>query len=192
MYLFNKTRTINELASSRGKLHLRLTGFSQQCYLPIEEVVRAIDVLPDFHLEGLREISYLTEIESAEVLACLPNHRLSDRKAAFVQNERKIVIYGFDSRSLFYQVLYHEIGHYVYYLIISSTLKKHWVTQTYPDSVCVTPYAATSASEDFAETYACYIREPEKLKAIPEKYSFMHHLVFSGDPITLKERNKEK
>lgn len=188
MYLFNKTRTPTDRGAAQRKLHLRLTGFSQRPYLSIDEVVRAIDVLPSFHLEGLREISYLTELEAAQELADVSGDAQVHRKGAFIQSERRIVIYGFDNRALFYQVLYHEIGHYVFYLIISSTLKKHWVTQTHPGSVCITPYAASSASEDFAETYACYVQDPERLKQIPEKYSFMHHLVFSGDPITLKEK----
>lgn len=189
MYFFNKTLTAGDSTASRGKLHLRLTGFSQQNHLTLDEVVYAIDALPSFHLEGLNEISYLTEAEAEEALADLPNREFVHRKAAFIQRERRVVIYGVAERALFYQVLYHEIGHYVYFLIISSALKKHWVTQTYPNSLCVTPYGSTSASEDFAETYACYIRDPERLKLIPEKYSFMHHLVFSGQPITLKEKN---
>jgi hypothetical protein len=192
MDIFNKTRTAVDPAKPRGKLNLRLTGFSQQSYLPVSEVVQAIDVLPGFHLEGLAEIAYLTEEEAAIELMHLPSRELRYRKAAFIQRERRIVIYGFESRELFYQVLYHEIGHFVYYLIINSHLKKHWVTHTYLNSVCVTPYGMASASEDFAETYACYIRDPERLKLIPEKYSFMHHLVFSGAPITLKEKNNQK
>jgi hypothetical protein len=188
MFLFNKSRTAGDPESPRGKLNLRLTGFSNQPWLSLDEVVRAIDVLPAFHLQGLREISYLTEQEAMQEFL----HELGgvppDRKAAFIQRERRIAIYGFESRDLFRQILYHEIGHYVYFLVISSTLKKQWVTHTYPGSLCVTPYAASSPSEDFAETYACYIRDPDRLRLIPEKYSFMDHLVFSGDPITLKER----
>ncbi len=187
MHIFNKTRTANEPQSVTGKLNLRLSGFSQQNFLSIDEVVRVIDVLPSFHLQGLREICYLTPAEAAHALADEPGEGV-ERKAAFVQRERRILIYGIENPALFYHVLYHEIGHYVYYLIISSTLKQQWVTQTYPRSACVTVYGTTSASEDFAETYACYMRDPERLKAIPEKYSFMHHLVFSGQPITLKER----
>ncbi len=187
MFLFKKNRTATDPLSSQGKLNLRLSGFSQQNHLSLDEVVRAVDRLPSFHLEGLREICYLTPAEAAEELADLPGEH-TDRKAEFVQRERRILMYGFESRALFYHVLYHEIGHYVYFLVISSALKQQWVTQTYPKSVCVTPYGTFSASEDFAETYACYVRDPEKLKAIPEKYSFMHHLVFSGQPVTLKER----
>lgn len=190
MDIFNKTLTAADQVSPRGKLNLRLTGFSQQPYLSVAEVVQAIDVLPSFHLEGLSEISYLTEAEAEIELMHLPPRESRHCKAVFIQRQRRIVIYGFESRELFYQVLYHEIGHFVYFLIINSQLKMQWVTHTYPDSICVTAYGTASASEDFAETYACYIRDPERLKTIPEKYSFMHHLVFSGAPITLKERNK--
>ncbi|MES2180759.1 MAG: hypothetical protein V4493_01500 [Pseudomonadota bacterium] len=192
MDIFNKTRTAVDPISARGQLRLRLTGFSQLVHLSLAEVLQAIDVLPSFHLEGLSEISYLTDEEADADLLHLPAREFSRRKAAFIQSERRIVIYGFEGRELFYQVLYHEIGHFVYFLIINSQLKMQWVTHTYPSSICVTAYGASSASEDFAETYACYIRDPERLKAIPEKYSFMHHLVFSGAPITLKEKINRK
>jgi hypothetical protein len=63
------------------------------------------------------------------------------------------------------------------------------VTGIYPRSACITPYGTVNASEDFAESYACYMRDPEALKLLPEKYAFMRDCIFSGDPATLKERN---
>jgi hypothetical protein len=187
---FFKTMTATDHASSPGKLNLRLTGFTGHAHLPVDEVVRAIDVLPSFHLEGLREIAYLTEAESRVALMYSAPHVFTRCKGVFVQRERRIKIYGVEHCPLFYQVLYHEIGHYVYYLVISSKIKKQWVTQMHAHSACMTAYASTSASEDFAETYASYILESEGLQAIPEKYAFMHDLVFSGTPETLKEKNR--
>jgi hypothetical protein len=46
-----------------------------------------------------------------------------------------------------------------------------------------------SPSEDFAETYAFYLRRPGVLERdFPEKHAFMRDCVFSGRPDTLKER----
>jgi hypothetical protein len=42
------------------------------------------------------------------------------------QRERRIVFFDFDSSDLFYQVLYHEIGHFVFFLALNSNVKKHW------------------------------------------------------------------
>lgn len=197
MRRYQKTPSPNDLEPENiqgGKnldlqLNLRLTGFSNQPYFALDEIIQAIDSLPNFHLCGLREIEYLTKEEAYAYLAPDGLPSWLKRKAEFVQSARKVTIFGVDDRDLFHQVLFHEIGHYVYFLIISSTLKQYWVTQVYPGSPCVTQYGTANAAEDFAETYACYVRAPHRLQQIPSKYSFMHNLVFSGDPITLKERS---
>jgi hypothetical protein len=71
-------------------------------------------------------------------------------------------------------------------LIVNSKRKKRWVTEIFPDSVCITSYGAFNASEDFAETYACYVRDPDSLKRLPRKYAFMRDAIFSGRVETLK------
>jgi hypothetical protein len=90
---------------------------------------------------------------------------------------------------LFHHVLYHEIGHFVFYFAIGSNIKKLWVTEIFPHSNCVTAYAEQSASEDFAETYAAYLRDPAALKDLPQKEVFMRECVFSGRPETMKEKD---
>ena len=45
----------------------------------------------------------------------------------------------------------------------------------------VSDYARTNQSEDFAESYAAYIRDPEGLAfQSQEKYDFMRDYVFGG------------
>ncbi len=100
-----------------------------------------------------------------------------------------IVFYGFDTPDQFFHVLYHEIGHYVFFQVIGSKVKKRWVTGIYPNSFCATAYGTRNASEDFAESYACYVRDPEYLRHFPEKHAFMRDCVFSGRPETLKEKS---
>jgi hypothetical protein len=108
-----------------------------------------------------------------------------------VQRERRIFVYAFDSAAMFYQMLYHEIGHFVFFLVIGSRVKKRWVTEISPDSPCVTAYASVNPWEDFAETYAYYVGRPHILETeFPEKHAFMHECVFSGSPGTLKERDR--
>lgn len=46
MHRFIKTLTQTDRASSRGKLNLRLTEFTGLAHLPVDDVVRATDVLP--------------------------------------------------------------------------------------------------------------------------------------------------
>jgi hypothetical protein len=189
MRVFVKSRTPEEESMAAGRLNLLLEGFSRQDIVPIDDIVRSIDLVPSFHLEGLREIVYLPEYaRAATALACSGMPR-SEPKGEFVQRERRIFVYAFDSSALFFQMLYHEIGHFVFYLVIGSRVKKRWVTELFPDSYCVTQYAALNAREDFAETYAFYLRHPEVLeREFPEKHAFMRDYVFSGRPGTLKER----
>jgi len=53
------------------------------------------------------------------------------------------------------------------------------------DATFISPYAATVPDDDFAETFAFYILEPERLqKECPSKYAFMHVDVFTEYRIT--------
>ena len=175
---------------TNASLNLRLTGFTKQTIHPIETIVSAIDVIPGFHLQGLREISYLNIFEMNQLQAEIRQGFSNQRKGLFIQNERCIVLSGLDDVPLFdfLHVLYHEIAHYVYFLIISSSLKTYWVTEIYPHAPCLTQYGQQNAAEDFAESYANYLLQPELLKTIPAKYAFFDHLVFSGESVTLKEK----
>ena len=186
---FVKTRTRRDLAIGAGRVNLLLEGFWRQNLVPIEDILRSIDLVPAFHLEGLREIVYLPEFAQAAAALPCPVMPHFEPKGEFVQRERRIFVYAFDRPDLLFQMLYHEIGHYVFYLVIGSRVKKHWVTRMSPGSCCVTPYAGVNPQEDFAETYAFYLRDPGFLeRESPEKYAFMHDQVFSGRLDTLKER----
>ena len=111
------------------------------------------------------------------------------KKGEFLQKERKIVFFDFDDLALFYQILYHEIGHFVFFLALNSRAKKQWVTEIFPNSQCISHYASKNASEDFAESYASYVRNPQALEQLPAKFAFMRDWVFSGRPESLKEKN---
>jgi len=97
-----------------------------------------------------------------------------------MQRKRKIIIYEFDSIDMFYHVLFHEIGHFVYFLSISSQLKKNWVTKTHKTEPFVSALSKRNAAEDFAECYAIYLSKPERLKQSPQKYNFIHQNVFGN------------
>jgi len=173
MRLFIKNRTSAEETAGPGKLNLLLSGFSRQDLVPVDDIVRAIDLLPGFHLEGLREIAYLPEAAPAASTFC-PALPRAEPKGEFVQRERRIFVYAFDSAAMFFQMLYHEIGHFVFFLVIGSRVKKRWVTEIFPGSQCVTAYARVNPWEDFAETYAHYVGRPHILETeFPEKHAFM-------------------
>jgi hypothetical protein len=159
-------------------VRLWLAGFKAQHIISTEQIVAAVDKIPDRHLAGLRGIVYDHERVTQELM---PYAQLASFsiKGAFFQQERCVVVYDFNSQARFEQVLYHEIGHYVFYCVLDSYCKQRWVTQQYPNSKFVSPIAARNASEDFAESYAYYLNKPATLRDIPSKYTFMNNEIFS-------------
>jgi hypothetical protein len=170
--------------AARARVEILVRGFSLQDAVSVDEVVRAVEELPDFHLAGLREIIY----SPGEPLWYPSLGPPSTAGAEYVQAERSIFVYSTEDRPLFWHVLRHEIGHHVFFLAVSSVVKKRWVTEIWPGSACATDYGRESAAEDFAECYALYAHNPKWLDYFPEKLAFMRDSVFSGREGTLKER----
>jgi len=179
-----KKSKINGIQSKlKSDLHLMLSGFGNQKLIPVNDILDAINKLPDTHIAGLREIKFDPNRETL-----LPNFitRLFHKapkccKGVFQQKKRTIVIYDFDSRAMFFHVLYHEIGHFVYFLTLSAQRKKDWVTNVHKTTPFVTSLSKRNAAEDFAECYSLYITEPKLLKHSPQKYDFIHQHVFNND-----------
>ena len=163
-----------------GKIKLFLTGFKKQNIISVDDIVNAVDRLPDSHLQGLHELIYDPLRSSLENVDYSQWVLLSKSKGSFCQQQRAVTIYDFDDKQMFHQVLYHEIGHYVFYLIIDSVMKKHWVTKLFPNSKYITKYASRNGSEDFAESYAAYVLNPKELIKIPSKYYFIQNKIFKG------------
>ncbi len=190
MQKFTKSITAADQVALRGKIRLRITGFHQQQVVTMEDILRTIDVLPGFHLEGLQEIAFEPwSLSGAVTDTFVPPGLRSRVRGEFIQRQRRIVIYAVDNRELALHVLLHEIGHYVFFLTLNSRVKKHWVTELYPRLPATTDYGGRNASEDFSEAYALYQTDPAQLKLrVPQKHDFMRDWVFSGRPEAMKER----
>lgn len=163
-----------------GKIQLLLTGFHQQDIISIDEIIYTIKKLPTGHLAGLKKISYdpsrLHQMLYYYV-GIAPN--LSSL-GEFIQKKRQVNMYKFRSKPQFYHTLYHEIGHYVYFFVIDSALKKHWATQLHRKGKFISDYASKNAAEDFAECYSFYMTNKHKLAQINVKYHFMQHEIFQN------------
>ena len=164
-----------------GTIRIKLHNFHQQDKVEIDEIVSAISRLPNFHLQGLNEIHY-DPLRTEQKLRLLFDKKYSNPRAQaeLNQNARQITIFQADSRSQLLHSLYHEIGHYVFHVIIDSTMRKEWVTKVSRSGSYISEYAKTNASEDFAESYATYVLPPTKLALIPTKNRFMRETVFKG------------
>lgn len=93
-----------------------------------------------------------------------------------------------DSSSSELEVLCHEIGHNAYNnLSLEDQIKwseihtESMITYDKTGLGFVSNYAHTNLFEDFAETYAIYMTNPDLLQFVsPEKYEFMRDEVFDG------------
>lgn len=180
MFNFRKSTTDSDLGRKPAKLNLKITDFAKQSAITIGQVLAAIDKVPAFHLQQLKEITY----DPQRLMAKIINDPFADQhqkaKGVYIQAHRTIAIYSIDTRSLFLHTLFHELGHHVYFVVIGQSLKTRWVKQICRYDAFATDYAATNAAEDFAESYALYVLNPNELKAIPLKYAFMHQYVFKN------------
>lgn len=181
MRIINKQKTIVDWGKPEGRINLTVSGFEHQSIITVQQVVAEIDRIPSHHLAGLKEIRYdplretLTWLENVSAISESPH-----TKGIYLQGFRTIAIYNFSSVEQLFTVLFHELGHYVYYTIIDSTVKKKWVTEVHPEKKYVTKYAKTNASEDFAECYAEFLLNPNNLVRIPKKYNFIRNAIFGG------------
>ena len=174
-----------KLASSHQRrehdvaVRMRVVGFAQQAVSP-EDVVAAIRRVPNFHLAGLNEIAF--DRDDA-------GFHKPGVQAYYCQTERRICFLCLPNPELFRHVLYHEIGHHVFALVISSKVRTLWVNRIALQTPSVSAYGATNPQEDFAEAYAMYLApESDRSATAMLKLSFLRELVFSGDPWTLRER----
>lgn len=181
-----KTPTATDRLHKTDTLKLLLSGFTNQTTVKQKQIVCLIDALPNFHLIGLREIIY-DPSRSYQIMDFYNERKSINKKinGQYRQAERRIVIFEFNSLRNLMEILYHEIGHYVYFNVINSSVKKTWVTEIYRESGNISKYACTNASEGFAETYATFLLEPQKLRTIHLKYAYMRDKVFGGFSINL-------
>lgn len=183
MLHYKKDKVIGIEGKLSKKLNLLISGFSKQNIITVEKIFDAINALPDAHITGLNIIEY--DPKRLNVIQAFFNKLGYKRapkccKGVFIQNKRKIVIYEFNTREMLYHILYHEVGHFVYQLVLDSKLKKHWVSETHHTAPFITPLSRRNACEDFAECYTYYITKCETLMQSKQKYDFMHEYVFGN------------
>lgn len=154
-------------------MRIVIKGFKDQTVVTIKELTDMIETIPLHHKQKIRNIVYdPTRFFQRSYV----NPRPINTRVAAEYNTMPwafVVVYRFDSKAQLRHMLYHEIGHHVYNYVLSSTQKKHWVTQIYPEKKFISQYASTNASEDFAETYSFFFHSPAKCRQFPHKYEFI-------------------
>ena len=177
------------MTESEQEIHVILKGFKMQSIVSLDDVLAALHWVPGRHLAGLKAIIYDPDrcYDPSPGAQRVDGH--SSLKAQYQGSERTIIIYCFDDSERFYHLLFHELGHYVFYHVLGSRLKKQWVTTLFRGSPSISEYGARNASEDFAESYAAYILENTRFSTLRDKYRFMHEGVFDRNlPVNVQRR----
>lgn len=164
-----------------GKVRLTLSGFSHQRIIGVERIIQALEILPNRHIARLTAVRYSNGSRYPHYGGKLQIKGSSGALAGIYDDTANgIVIYPFENPTDFYEVFYHEIGHFVFHRVIRQKDKCQWVTRINRCSPPVTGYARKNASESFAETYMMYILRPAALRSHKQKYHFFYHIVFNG------------
>ncbi|NVJ62220.1 MAG: hypothetical protein HWE27_17670 [Gammaproteobacteria bacterium] len=165
-------RSVGNRANNE-KLNLLVSGFGYQKLIAVDDVVESILQLPTAHLEKLQVIKY----DPAKNVSFLLRHqRVGPQLGEYLQNYSSIVVYAFRTVAEGYHVLFHEVGHHVYFKVMGSVKKKQWVTSVYKSESGVSELGKKNACEDFAESYAFYVTQPEYLQRFPKKFEFIRQL----------------
>jgi hypothetical protein len=189
MDTYRKKQNLYDFLNPKGDIHIIVSGFSDQQIISIDDVTAAVDALPSHHLGGVQEIRYQEDHTYINKYGEETLTTPESCKAAFVQDDQVVLMHHFVSHEEFLHILYHEIGHHVFYRIINGFQRKHWVTEIHPNSKVITKYAGLNASEDFAESYARFVLDPKQLNRLTKKYRFMRDEIFGGISVKLDKNH---
>jgi hypothetical protein len=181
---------VNAGGSASRAINIELWGF-RRCKLarPLA-IAQALQLVPAHHLEGLKKIAYEERALVPGLTRWVRLPRRSRHRGRYDQDEQAITLHWCRDREELFHALFHELGHFVYFRILSSYDKKHWVTEVHRRDPPVSAYGRRNAAEDFAEAYAFFVRAPGELAERGHKYRFMRETVFKDrgvDQTVLKE-----
>lgn len=172
-------------AQDYSQQNIEVTGFDQSGVMGNDDVQKYLhDNLPPEHLDPnhVTDITYTGEykpVEGGNILGRCSTDTSTGVSQIEIYNQTPN---GSFDRGQMEQTLTHEVGHNVYYNLPPEA-RSAWDTlsgSSQPGQF-VSDYAQTNAQEDFAETYASYIRDPELLNDVsPQKSAFMRANVFNG------------
>lgn len=163
----------------------KATGFEKSGVMSNADVQQYLhETLPPEHIRGDRitEIhypdQYRPEGNSVVLGECSTDTERGISRIEIYNQEP----YGSNDRDRLEQTITHEVGHNVYWNMPEEQ-RTAWdrLSQASQPTEYVSDYAQTNVREDFAESYAAYVRDPELLQGRNAgKYSFMQTHVFQG------------
>jgi hypothetical protein len=161
------------------------TGFEKSGVMNNADVQQYLhETLPAEHIRGDRitEIHYPDQYRpegNSVVLGECSTDKATGVSRIEIYNQGA---YGSYDRGKMEQTITHEVGHNVYWNMPEEQ-RTAWdrLSQASQPTEYVSGYARTNVREDFAESYAAYVRDSELLQEKSSgKYSFMQTHVFQG------------
>ena len=166
-------------------MQILIAGFESQKIVSRDEVIQALLKLPELHLRGIKVVRYDPYRVIATSMTWLMDEPMAPgTRGSYYQTDNfsAIVVWKFNSKSEFYHILYHEVGHYVFMQTLQQKPRDEWmydIRKKEPQTV--SQYAKKNSREDFAETYAAFVTQQPSLNACPMRRAFLATKVFKSD-----------
>ena len=166
-------------------VHVSLWGFRRCLWASPEAVAEVLELLPRHLLSGLIHIRYLDTPLVPSTTTWVTAPRTSRLSGIYSQEDRSILVQGVRDRDNLFHVLFHELGHHIYFSVLDSVEKKAWVLDTWGCEDAVSAYGRRNAAEDFAELFALYLLGTSILTDRPIKLNFMRRVVLRDKTLPL-------
>jgi len=149
------------------EVRVAIIGLKHQDLITENQIVQALAILPEAHLEGLLCVKF-------DLGRDVPFSGWYD------PSQKGIEIFSFRDEEDFFELLFHEIAHHVFRHILTIDERAMWVNEVSRLEGYVSDYAQKNTHEDFAECYAAYVMGNPQLLEAPAKIRFMDRMVFGG------------
>jgi hypothetical protein len=170
-----------------GDLHIECYNYKDKYTVTPSLIIKLLEKIPATHLLRLQEIIYEPILHNP----VLVNSNILHTNLGKYSNKNKRILIGdmLDNRTL-KKTLYHEIGHHLQRTGFGGYDHDKWISLSCNSEKYVSDYAKVSIYEDFAETYSCYLTDPEKLRKISiAKFNFINDL-FSNSPYKIIQETR--
>jgi hypothetical protein len=166
-------------------IHIECYNYKNKFTVTPSLIIKLLEIIPASHLLRLEEISY----EPILYNPTMSNKNVLQKHLGRYHNkDKKIMIGDISDHKGLKKTIYHEIGHHIQRTGLGGYDHDKWISLSCNTRKYVSDYAKVNLNEDFAETYACYLTDPEKLRKISvTKFNFINEL-FSNRPYIIKEK----
>lgn len=172
-------------SNSNYQNQIEYQGFENSNVMNNEEVGKYLtDNLPPEHLRSDRitQIRYTDEYDGDKQGTVLGVCQTDKETGVSDIRLNRQTPEGSINREMMEHTLVHEVGHNVYYNMGEQKISS-WeqISSNSAPKQYVSNYARTNVREDFAESYATFVRDPILLQEVsPQKFAFMKLQVFGG------------